>query len=250
MKNTSSNWTLAAVSAAVLAALVAFLSTHAVAQQPQDIADSALEQISEINAIKDGFTPAQQKIDSALVFAAMKANGDLVFTSVADVPETIDPATNVTVDITGTVSQSLLDAIAAANGVVLTSSDALGMIQASLPLGALETIAENSDVQTIQSAAQAVLNAGSVTSQGYISHAANKVAAMGITGAGITVGVLSDSASAARIAALVSSGDLPPGTHSLPGQDGSGADEGTAMMEIIHDIAPGANLIFDGLSAA
>src|SRR5215470_13412357 len=116
MKNTSSNWTLAAASAAALAALVAFLSIHAVAQQAQDIADSALEQISEISAIKDGFTPAQQKIDSALVFAAKKANGDLTFTSVADAPETIDPGTNVTVDISGTVSQSLLDAIGAANG--------------------------------------------------------------------------------------------------------------------------------------
>ena len=248
MKLASSKWTLAAVSAAMLGVVAAFLSTHAVAQQPQDIADSALQQISEIGAIKDGFTPAQQKIDSALVFALKKANGDFAFTSVADVAgiETIDPVTNVTVDINGTVSQSLLDAITSANGVVLDQSETLGMIQASLPLGALETVAENPDVRTIQSAAPAVVNAGALTSQGYIAHAANKVNLMGITGAGVTVGVLSDSASAARIAALVTSGDLPPGTHALAGQDGpAGAtDEGTAMMEIVHDIAPGANLIF------
>jgi subtilisin family serine protease len=246
MKHTSSKWMLAAVSAAALTALVAILSTRARAQQSPDIADTALEQISEIAAIKDAFSPAQQKIEAGLVFALKKANGDLTFTSVSDVPETLDPVSNVTVDIYGTVSQSMLDAIASANGVVLNESDDLGVVQASVPLGALEAVAANDDVRSIQSAAQAVLNAGSLTSQGYISHRANNVAAMGITGAGITVGVLSDSAHAARIAALVSSGDLPPGTSVLTGQAGpsNGADEGTAMMEIVHDIAPGANLIF------
>ncbi len=43
-------------------------------------------------------------------------------------------------------------------------------------------------------------------------------------------------------AAGVSSGDLPPFTI-LPGQAGSGA-EGWAMMELIHDLAPGAQLYF------
>ena len=37
-------------------------------------------------------------------------------------------------------------------------------------------------------------NAGALTSQGFISHAANKVATLGVTGSGVTVGVLSDSA--------------------------------------------------------
>jgi subtilisin family serine protease len=244
MKHTSSKWMLAAVSVASLAALAAILSPQARAQQSPDIADTALEQMSEIAAIKAGFTPTQQKIEAGLVFAVKKANGDLAFTSVSDVPETIDPVSNVTVDIYGTVSQSVLDAIASVNGVVLSQSDTLGMIQASLPYAALETVADNPDVRSIQSAAQAVLNAGSLTSQGYIAHKANNVAAMSITGAGVTVGVLSDSASAARIAALVSTGDLPPGAHALPGQNSSGTDEGAAMMEIVHDIAPGADIIF------
>jgi hypothetical protein len=82
-------------------------------------------------------------------------------------------------------------------------------------------------------------------SQGYISHAANQAIALGYQGSGVTVGVLSDSASASRIAALIATGDLPATTQVLPGQSGSpGSDEGTAMMEIVHDIAPGANLIF------
>ena len=86
---------------------------------------------------------------------------------------------------------------------------------------------------------------GALTSQGYITHSANLVInGQGFNGTGVTVGVLSDSATPARIAALVASGDLPANVQVLPGQAGSGSDEGTAMMEIVHDMAPGANLIF------
>ena len=45
-----------------------------------------------------------------------------------------------------------------------------------------------------------------------------------------------------NLAASQASGDLGPVTV-LPGQAGSG-DEGTAMLEIIHDLAPGAQLYF------
>jgi hypothetical protein len=86
---------------------------------------------------------------------------------------------------------------------------------------------------------------GALTSQGYISHTANQVVNMGINGTGVKVGVMSDSASAARVAALMASGDLGPGTTVLPGLSGSpGTDEGTAMMEIVQDLAPGAQLFF------
>jgi hypothetical protein len=247
MKNASSKRTVAAASLAVLGALAALLSNHVVAQQTQDIGDSALQQIADISAIKQGFTSAEQKIESGLVFAVKKAHGDLAFTSVSDVPgiETIDPVTNVTVDISGTVSDALVDAITSANGVIVEQWDGLGTIRATMPFDSLEAIAERDDVVAIKSPSQARLNAGALTSQGYISHTANKVVGMGITGAGVTVGVISDTASAARIAALVASGDLPVGTHALPGQDGgAGTDEGTAMMEIVHDIAPSANLLF------
>ncbi len=85
---------------------------------------------------------------------------------------------------------------------------------------------------------------GAVTSQGYITHRANQAVALGINGTGVKIGVLSDSASPARVAALIATGDLPADVTVLTGQAGTGADEGTAMMELIHDLAPGAKLFF------
>jgi hypothetical protein len=118
-------------------------------------------------------------------------------------------------------------------------------VRASLPLTAVTTLAENPDVTTIRAAAQYMTSAGALTSQGYISHTANQAVNAGFNGSGVTVGVLSDSASTARISALVASGDLPVSTSVLPGQAGpAGTDEGAAMMEIVHDVAPGANIIF------
>ena len=78
-------------------------------------------------------------------------------------------------------------------------------------------------------------------SQGDRAHRADLArSTFGVAGTGIRIGVLSDGVSS--LAARQASGDLPPVTV-LPGQAGSG-DEGTAMLEIVHDLAPGAELFF------
>ena len=82
---------------------------------------------------------------------------------------------------------------------------------------------------------------GSRTSQGDATHRA--FAARGtfhVDGTGVKIGVLSDGV--ANLAASQALGDLGPVTV-LPGQTGTG-DEGTAMLEIVHDLAPGAQLYF------
>jgi mRNA-degrading endonuclease RelE of RelBE toxin-antitoxin system len=70
----------------------------------------------------------------------------------------------------------------------------------------------------------------------------------GFDGSGVKIGVLSDGVR--NLAAAVASGDTGPVTV-LPGQSGtaqcaatSACDEGTAMLELIHDLAPGAQLYF------
>ena len=63
-----------------------------------------------------------------------------------------------------------------------------------------------------------------------------------VTGAGIRIGVISDSVDG--LATEQRSGQVGPVTV-LPGQSGvPGSGEGTAMLEIVHRIAPGAQLYF------
>jgi hypothetical protein len=77
---------------------------------------------------------------------------------------------------------------------------------------------------------------------------------LGFNGAGMCIGVLSDSFNSLGAAgADVTSGNLPgagtPFPFSQPvgfagSGDGSGGDEGRAMLQIVHDLAPGARLYF------
>jgi subtilisin-like proprotein convertase family protein len=88
------------------------------------------------------------------------------------------------------------------------------------------------------------LNAGAKTSEGDKAHAADRARRFfGVDGTGVKIGVLSDSDDFKEQA--ISSGDLAANTVTLPGEDGRpGSGEGTAMMQIIHDVAPGADLFF------
>src|SRR5215470_4607555 len=107
------------LSVLILAVVLVLGGTQAFAQQ--GIADSASQQIADIISVKQGFTPAQMKIDANLVFAAKVANGELTGTSVTDIasPAGTDLQGNVTVDIYGNVSAAVLADIASANGLVL-----------------------------------------------------------------------------------------------------------------------------------
>ena len=87
-----------------------------------------------------------------------------------------------------------------------------------------------------------VAQVGAVTSEGDVTHAADTARTrFRVTGTGVKVGVLSDGVDS--LAASIASGDLPADTQVLPGEAGSG-DEGTAMLEIVHDLAPNAQLAF------
>ena len=70
---------------------------------------------------------------------------------------------------------------------------------------------------------------------------------LSVNGSGIKVGVLSDSFNdLGGAAADEASGALPSASHIQVLEDyaSGGADEGRAMMQIVHDIAPGADLAF------
>jgi subtilisin family serine protease len=83
---------------------------------------------------------------------------------------------------------------------------------------------------------------GSVLTQGDALHRANAARSQfGVDGKGTSVCVISDGVTTR--AAAQATKDLPPAIEVCPQSPGSG-DEGTAMLEIVHDLAPGANLAF------
>jgi hypothetical protein len=86
------------------------------------------------------------------------------------------------------------------------------------------------------------------TSTGFVTSAGDVVLtsdaariALGSDGTGIAVGVMSDGADGR--AGSVASGDLPGDVAIVAGLAGRG-NEGTALLEIVHDVAPGARLLF------
>ena len=229
---------------ATLASLAALsLALSGSAQDMTWISESARQQIAEILALKDSFSPAEQKLSSNLAFASRRARG-LPAGPVAAELRTLSGGM-VDVEIKATISDKLLARIAALSGKVKMPLPKFNFVRATVPLSTLNVLAEDPDIISIREPSPKRTNVGAVTSQGYISHRARAVVASGIIGSGVKVGVLSDSASSNHLASLKASGDL--GTNTTVLQDdfsNTGQDEGLAMMEIIHDIAPGAQLYF------
>ena len=150
-----------------------------------------------------------------------------------------------------------------------------------LPVSQLGAATARAEVHSIR-AAMARTRTGAVTSQGdYVQHSAALRSSNSLTGAGVTVGVLSDSFDCyavyaannvpasgaagyasngflATAATDVSTGDLPSNVNVLEeAEAGNGGcmnygapsqlpftDEGRAMLQIVHDVAPGASLAF------
>lgn len=236
---------------ALMLAGTELLPAQARTQASPQIAASALKEIQDIYAFKATFTPAEQKMSTNLVLASRAAGGKSLgamakfYTAPAR-----DTQGQISVEVLGFASATLLqtgvvsfDAVA---GQRPAANYQRSQLRAHVRPGDLTRLAALSDVTSLREPSPHHTNVGSVTSQGYVSEGANKVVPTGVTGSGVKVGVLSDSASAARVAALIATGDLPANTVVLPGQAGpsTGEDEGAAMMEIVHDMAPGAQLYF------
>ncbi|HEV7723307.1 MAG TPA: Ig-like domain-containing protein [Iamia sp.] len=235
-------------------------------QQPAPatpLADPVADQIAAVQADKASRTPDEAKVDSNLLYAAAEeaglpaVEGAPGLTSSAEV----DAAGRTEVDIAGTIDDALLDRIADLGGRVVESTPEQDAVRAIVPVDALVDLAGDDDVRAIAPAAEARTNhaeapsgpaatsatatgttgQGSVANEAVVTHGVDEVRArFGIDGVGVKACVLSDGVD--TLAGRQSSGDLPV-VEILPGQAGSG-DEGTAMLELIHDMAPGADLAF------
>ncbi|MEV6623438.1 S8 family serine peptidase [Amycolatopsis sp. NPDC051106] len=212
--------------------------------------------ISALQSIKKSLTPAERKQSSQLVVEKrLRADRSLA----AKLPDYrsgvgVSSAGTVAVEIAATGDQAVANAVKAAGGVVRYAAG--GAVRADLPLSAVDAIAGRADVAEVKPAAQATTwseqgnrdfrvaaqaAAATQVSEGDKAHGADTArATYGVSGSGVKVCVLSDGVDS--LAKSQSAGELPA-VDVLSGQKGSG-DEGTAMLEIIHDLAPNAALGF------
>ena len=122
------------------------------------------------------------------------------------------------------------------------------LIQGWVGNDALDAIAALDVVERVTPPDYARHNSGAVNSQGdSVLRADVARSTFGANGSGVKVCVVSDGVN--HLASSVTSGDLPT---SPPVQvlNNPGGDEGTAMLEIIHDLAPGAALAFYGVTTS
>ena len=231
--------------------LGAILETGIAAAQQLQLSSEAMQQIQTLHDEKVSRTLAQQKVKSNLILE-MKMRRDTALRRAIPALQTnitLDTEDKALVDITAEVTAEVLHEIVALGGEVVNSFAQYRAIRARMPIHQLEALAGLPQVDSIRPADTArthVLN----VSQGDVAQRANTArTTFGVTGAGVRICVLSDSVD--KLAQVQATGDLPAVTV-LSGQSGTTlcspaptcTGEGTAMLEIVHDLAPGATLGF------
>jgi hypothetical protein len=228
---------------AALLALALAVPAAAQTKVPPPLGARAQAQIRALQHEKASRTPAQRKIASRLLHASRMRRGQPVAEGIPTLRSRVAWAADGTtlVDLRADVSPALLDAIAAHGGRVVSAFARYGAVRAHLPAAALEAIAARADVKSLRPADLAFVRKVD-TSEGDVAHRADDLRVLeSVDGSGVTVGVLSDGIGG--LGGRQGTGDLPVPVTILPGQNGTGS-EGTAMLEIVYDLAPGASLMF------
>ncbi len=140
------------------------------------------------------------------------------------------------------------DYFASIGGVLVDRAFGYGFLVAWIPADQLPSFAGRDDVRLVRHIDPPYTDIGSILTEGDAIHNADDARdTFGIDGTGQLVGVISDGVS--NYTAPQGTNDLPPDAPASPGINipvgctGSG-DEGTAMLEIVWDLAPGADLAF------
>ena len=220
--------------------------------------------------------PKFTKMSSALVYAIRSAQSQVEsaqpVASNWSLGGVVQDATGVQVYIQMVeVTESALADLRALGVNVEVTDPAQRLVQARVPLTQLEAVASLSSTTLIRLPDYGLHNRqGSVGTQGdAIVRAHLRRQEFGATGAGVLVGVISDGLNG--LSASISSGDLPVAGITMPAApltgggisldsplpggtvftstpvgrpDLTAGSEGRAILEIIHDISPGAQLFF------
>ncbi|CAN5271005.1 S8 family serine peptidase [soil metagenome] len=243
-------------------------AAHLLAAGDPQISAPAAAQIRAILSEKALRTEVENKLDSNLLHASKTmvqlaaGNAMLAPNYVQNFMQSnVAPDNTVKVTIDGVITSGLLAALTAVGASELNAMPAQGVVTARVPATALLSIAELADVRFIgvfdpgtsqvylqspeelaaMKAKFATFGSGNaVYPPNVIAHGVDKVHSSGIIGTGVKVCVMSDGVNA--LASEQAAGRLPA-VSVVAGQAGNG-NEGTAMLEIIYQMAPGATLGF------
>ena len=199
-------------------------------------------------AAADGVKPATRISQDLADLLSPRAAALSVETDEGVIESPVTPIPDVvTIDAVASGDPAALEAELIALGAEDTAI-AGRMVSARIPLAAIPYLEGVVSLQFAR-AAQAVTNVGIVTSQGdKVMRADIARGLYGVDGTGVLVGVLSDSYNCQGGATFdMATGDLPPTVMVVEESScgpNSSSDEGRAMLQIVHDVAPGASLAF------
>ncbi len=217
------------------------------------IKDDALE----LSALKEHMSGTEQKLSTSILqlvndsflpegatkeglMAQMKEQGQIMEGPVTNSVQSVPAGTYLYVYIR-MKQGSDFNVIKPYVAQIVNSDKDYALAAAYVALNNIEALAALDEVINITEVIAPVVNTGSVTSQGdSLLNADQMRAATGYSGAGVKVGIISDGVD--HLANAVASGDLPSAVTVL--SNSRGGDEGTAMLEIVHDLAPGVSLYF------
>lgn len=233
-----------------------------------------VSQIAALQQVKRSLTKAEAKMDSRLVVEHRRRSGMSTAGVSAGTGVKVTGQGTVSVDLRVRDAKQVAKDVRYLGGTVTRTWDKYATVRADVPIDKIDQLAARPQVDRVDLASDSTANdpvgaavspqgvaaaeaappalsaarsaaatatQGSVVSEGVHAEAVDTaIARTGVTGAGVKLCALSDGVDG--LTRSQQSGDLPA-VDVLPGQQGSGS-EGTAMLEIMHDVAPGAQLGF------
>lgn len=196
---------------------------------------------------KENLSPAQKKLSSDLLKMVRNTPNDenqndsalpVLRGMLMAEPETSGEQVYVYIFLNDGVPTSIIEPY---TGTITDRDEENHLAAAHVDIDMLEPLASLPGVRTIRKVMPPLVNKGAALTEGDSLHRADILRnQLGTDGSGIKVGIISDGADSWQDA--YETGDLPGNVHVLSNK--FGGDEGTAMLEIIHDMAPGAELYF------
>ncbi len=244
-------------------------SPWCVAESPMaPISADALAQILALSEEKRHRNGAQRKLDSALWYAIKRHRGDPLMARFQTLGRHVTRGASgeALVDLRGRIDAGVMTRLDQLGGRVELAVAESEWARVAITLDAVEALAELPQLRHLRFAEPAYTRAqalpvsmagpthaarasaaprrlGSVVSEGDAGHRVDVARAQyNVDGSGVLICAISDSVD--ELSLLQATGELPGNVLVLPGQAGVGTSEGTALLEIIHDLAPGAALGF------